>query len=355
LHYSYPEFNHLDLGNRNAVRVAIGNWINRHYGGFSPFGSTGPDVGIQSQPPAGEEPSAPSSIPRPPGGHGPVVIPRPPGGHGPAVPPGGDGPIIYHDYAARIHAKKYELGHGYIVLIFIGEVPEDHTQWRTCHSFVGAHCAFVNTDAEQCANCREQAEHVVEGYVHLNPYLPKRSGLPSYEHSVVTPYLRENLHWRIQSVRSFSSSSLILKTPDTPTSSGRSIWRRDRETPVFGSHYCVEQIKLRTRRSLPDRGIPGVSPPRHLWPSRRCSPLTGLKCLEIEERCTRKERARVADVSILIGCKIVENSVTTVCLVVSNGFCTNNNTCAFKFGVHERAVCARPGARTVTPELSERP
>jgi len=217
LNYSYPEFNGLNLGSPNTVRVAIANYIRQHYGGFSPFGSTVPDVSLLAQPPAAEGAPAPaaqdvaqvtsaavtSSVK-------PAAADTTPhaqshASHHPHPPHGGDGPVTIYDWAVRVHAKKYELGHGYVVLIFLGEVPDDPSQWRTCHSFVGAHCAFVNPDAEQCGNCREQAELVVEGFVHLNPIIAKRSGLSSYEPNVVAPYLRDNLHWRVQAVCSFST------------------------------------------------------------------------------------------------------------------------------------------------------
>ena len=126
-------------------------------------------------------------------------------GHGshPHPPHHGQHPTVIYDWAVRIHAKKYELGHGYVVLIFLGDVPEDPSQWRCAPSFVGAHVSFVNTDAEQCDNCREQAELEVEGFVHLNAAIAKRSGLSSYEPSGVAPYLKDNLHWRVQAVCSF--------------------------------------------------------------------------------------------------------------------------------------------------------
>jgi tyrosinase len=206
LNYSYPEFNGLNLGNPNAVRVAIANYIRQHYGGFSPLGSTVPGVSLLAQPPATDDAPAPAAQDVAQVASA-VVAPSVKPAAADSIPHaeshGGHGPVVIYDWAARIHAKKYELGHGYVVLIFLGEVPDDPSQWRTCHSFVGAHCAFVNTDAEQCANCREQGELVAEGFVHLNTIIAKRSGLSSYEPSVVAPYLRDNLHWRVQAVRSF--------------------------------------------------------------------------------------------------------------------------------------------------------
>jgi tyrosinase len=114
---------------------------------------------------------------------------------------GGEAPSVIHDWACRIHCKKYELGGSFWVLVFLGEVPDDPSHWRSCPSFVGGHYAFVNSSVEQCANCREQADVVIEGFVHLNKAIASRSGLSSFEPSVVSPYLKENLRWRAQAVR----------------------------------------------------------------------------------------------------------------------------------------------------------
>jgi len=214
LNYSYPEFNNLNLGNAEAVQRAIASYVNQHYGGgqFSVLKSITPTPGVNllAQPPA--QPHATSDTPAV-AAHGTSSVATALSSvksaaagvvhqaqerlhvavHGQSEPP----PVI-HDWSARIHAKKYELGHGYIVLIFLGQVPDDSSQWRTCSSFVGAHVAFVNTEAEQCDNCRDQAELVIEGFVHLNTAIAKLSGLSSFDPSVVAPYLRDNLHWRIQ-------------------------------------------------------------------------------------------------------------------------------------------------------------
>jgi tyrosinase len=101
--------------------------------------------------------------------------------------------------------NKYELGHSYILLVFLGNVPDDPEQWRTSPSFVGSHAAFVHA---QGANYGDQAGSVIEGFVHLNKDIAAKSGLSSFEPSVVAPYLKDNLHWRVQSVR--SSFCLVL-------------------------------------------------------------------------------------------------------------------------------------------------
>ena len=191
-----------------------------------------------------------------------------------------ESPAVIYDWSARIHAKKYELGRGYIVLIFIGKVPDDPSHWRTCPSFIGAHVAFVNTKAEQCDNCRDQAELVVEGFVHLNAAIAKLSGLSSFDPSVITPYLRDNLHWRVQAVRSLPYSLGISKISDTfYFNPGGSKCGRARATRIPGGHCGVEHVDSRTRCSLPDCWTRRVPPPHHSWTLGRCSSFANLKCL----------------------------------------------------------------------------
>ncbi|KAI0297678.1 photo-regulated tyrosinase [Russula brevipes] len=197
LNYTYPEFNGLNLNDSGAVRIAIAKYINQQYGGGGR-----PTFSLLAQPAAGGAPQAPATSSVTAASAESAIHPF----HSRGGPPrtghqaehGREGPTVVHDWTARIHFKKYELGGSFSVLIFVGEVPENPSQWRTCPSFVGVHAAFVNSAASQCSNCRSQADIVIEGFVHLNSTLVGRSGLPSLEPNVVTPYLKNNLHWRIQ-------------------------------------------------------------------------------------------------------------------------------------------------------------
>jgi tyrosinase len=197
LSYSYPEFNNL-TGDSGAIQAAIANYINQQYGGssFSSLGTAGPAVSFLAQAPAdggAQAPSAPAAA----GSVHPFASRGGPQTTAKAQQ-GKEAPQVVQDWTARIHFKKYELGQSFAVLLFLGEVPADASQWRSSPSFVGAHVAFVNSAADHCANCREQADLVAEGFVHLNTAIAKSSGLSSFEPRVVTPYLRDNLHWRVQ-------------------------------------------------------------------------------------------------------------------------------------------------------------
>jgi hypothetical protein len=108
---------------------------------------------------------------------------------------------VVYEWTTRIHAKKYELGGSFSVLIFLGEVSKDDpSTWHTSPAFVGSHHILVSgMDNPQ----GDRADSVSEGFVHLNTVIAKRSGLSSFEPSGVVPYLKENLNWRIEAVRVF--------------------------------------------------------------------------------------------------------------------------------------------------------
>ncbi|KAH9980146.1 photo-regulated tyrosinase [Lactifluus volemus] len=211
LQYTYPEFNNLKP---NEVQQAIANYVEQQYGGGgAQFFNRGPGVSFLAQPAAGGAPPhvAKGASPAAPAAPAASAVkpvadaarnPSASQGSHPAESggPGRGGPSVVHDWTVRIHVKKYELRKSFTVLIFVGPVPDEPSQWRKASSYVGSHSTFVNGSADQCANCRAQADVVTEGFVHLNRALGRHSGLSSYEPQVVSPYLRENLHWRVQAV-----------------------------------------------------------------------------------------------------------------------------------------------------------
>ena len=251
LGYTYPDFNGVDLSNPDAAKSAISEKVNQLYGNsvFDSFAAVpqslpalasgiadkakkavghirdiiAPSVHSSAAPPihsrALHSPAAPpSSHNQAPPSHS-REIPS----HGSAAPhqhPSSIQVTDHHqahmsihphptsappnygvfDWTARVEFKKYELGTSFSVLIFLGQVPENPQEWRISHNYVGGHHAFVNSAANSCANCRNQQELVIEGFVHLNQAIVKHSGLGSLDPNVVEPYLTKNLHWKVQKV-----------------------------------------------------------------------------------------------------------------------------------------------------------
>lgn len=168
LGYSYPEFNGLDLGNKEAVKDAIGKQVKALY--------DEPNLGGSSA-----ATNAASFALRPAGSGGGLL-----------------------EWTARVESKQFELPISYTVLLFLGKVSDDTKEWPVSPYFVGSHSAFVNSAAQDCENCRNNVNGVIEGYVHLNQGILRHSGLQSLEPDAVIPYLTENLQWRVLKVKALS-------------------------------------------------------------------------------------------------------------------------------------------------------
>ena len=177
LNYSYPEFNGLDMVNSQSVRATILSYIDRKYGPET-YGATTPVTG-----------SVTPSVTR----------------DDDDLAAAAQDATIYN-WMARIRSKRFELGGGYFILIFLGDIPDNPEEWQSAPSFVGEHFVFVNSYADWCRNCHEQANHVVEGFVHLNDRLKEvthasnDSDLVLLKLGNIIPYLENNLRWRIQAV-----------------------------------------------------------------------------------------------------------------------------------------------------------
>lgn len=244
LGYSYPDFNGLDLGNTTAVRTAISARVNQLYGSFvfrtaavsgaasalsaattqltqtvsAAFDSTtaekqqplaaaaslpkaAPAVRSVASVASGHGPTAEHPAPHPEPGHSfklpGHILPHLEHGHSHQAPPAPPNHGLY-EWTARIESKQFELSSSYSVLIFLGTVPDDPKEWLVSPNFIGSSWAFVNSSAQECANCRDNDDLVIEGFVHLNAAIVRFSGLDSLEPDAVLPYLTKNLHWRVQ-------------------------------------------------------------------------------------------------------------------------------------------------------------
>jgi tyrosinase len=151
LGYSYPEFNGLNLNDPNAVRTAIAQKVNQLYGGSTVNGprvvsaakAAAPVVAQDFKSSAAPAPEPSHSNPHPhpaaravPDQEAQVNIAHAPGHNV-------DEKKLW-EWTARIHVKKYEVGGSFLVLLFLGSVPENPRQWRTSANFVGAHHVFAN-------------------------------------------------------------------------------------------------------------------------------------------------------------------------------------------------------------------
>lgn len=244
LGYTYPDFNGLNTGDPNAVQTAIANRVNQLYGSSvfglqsafvaptlasgTPAVKPAPATVVKPAPaPVVKPASAPEVKPtptpapavKPTPAPAPAHVAAPAAAHAPApahvaapaqqipvaVPVSGSHSKPLYDWTCRIEFKKHELSASFSVLIFLGGVPEEPQQWRRSPNYVGGHYAFVNSNAEECENCRSQGDVVVEGFVHLNSAIIKKNG-PDLSPRVVEHYLKHHLKWRVQKVRCYSMS-----------------------------------------------------------------------------------------------------------------------------------------------------
>lgn len=235
LNYTYPEFAGLSGQSAATIKAKIGAIVNQLYGSgttrtaaVAAAAGTIADAAAQlagsAQQPAKPFPIAALRMAAAPAAVTPPASGSSAGAQQVLVQVSGNGTSSYLEWSARIHAKKFELNGSYSVLIFIGSVPDDPQQWRTAPSYVGAHHVFANSQVEDCANCRENRDESVEGFVELNDAIAAKSGLHSFDLSVVEPYLKNQLHWRVQkvcmAVLLLSASADVLSTPQ-----GRSFCR----------------------------------------------------------------------------------------------------------------------------------
>jgi len=105
-----------------------------------------------------------------------------------------------YEWSVHIKSDKHELSSAYLVLIFLGEVPEDPNEWEISLNLVGLHSAYVDGGRHK--------EHLTEASVTLNDALSKRRDLPSLKPEVVVPYLTKNLHWRVLKIADKSAATL---------------------------------------------------------------------------------------------------------------------------------------------------
>jgi len=110
----------------------------------------------------------------------------------------------YHEWVANIRVEKYAVKSTFFVHVFLGDFTPDHTKWGEDPNLVGTHVIFANnanfTGCENCLSANE-ARKLVTGTIPLTGALGDKLGQEKVAHlepETVEPYLKKNLHWRIQ-------------------------------------------------------------------------------------------------------------------------------------------------------------
>ena len=99
------------------------------------------------------------------------------------------------EWSASVQCKKFDLDIGFLLFVFLGEVPHDPGLWLTDPAF----CGTFDVLGGDVPN-KDQTELVVKGFIHLNHKILERSGKKSLEPDVVVPYLKNNINWGIVKV-----------------------------------------------------------------------------------------------------------------------------------------------------------
>lgn len=195
--YTYPEFVGLDLNDQDGVKSAISHSVNSLYG---PSETELAAIAELSREP-GSTPASADQVRE-------IDHPRHVSIHQLSerlfqVTIGHTRPPAHRDWTVRVRSHLQQFGTSYSILIFVGEPPEHEHDWRTSPNYVGAFCPFVNTVPGRCSNCQERADAIVEGYVPLTrQFCRRKEEVRSLHPTVVEPYLKEHIHWRIQKVSS---------------------------------------------------------------------------------------------------------------------------------------------------------
>ena len=186
LRYTYPDFDGLDLSDRDAVRKGIGEVVSKLY--IPRYLSNFLFPAGRPAAPAADAVTTTTTI----NTDSTISI---------ATTNNTDVPILtIWAWSARVRVKQSELSSSFQVLVFLGPVPDDPREWAGAPAYVGAFSAFVNGTPVRCANCQERSDAVTEGYVHLQDALVREARACSFEPGDVRPYLKDELDWRVQMV-----------------------------------------------------------------------------------------------------------------------------------------------------------
>ncbi|KIY67701.1 Di-copper centre-containing protein [Cylindrobasidium torrendii FP15055 ss-10] len=133
------------------------------------------------------------------------------------------------DWQARVSFNPQEYGSSYEVMIFVGDVPTDSTQWYDSDSYVGSRYAWANSLMTE-----EPELHVeTSGYIPLTDALSAHN-LTSLAPDDVTPYVGQALSWGVQTtmgevIPCANLTSLSVTVMGTQTMAGGVV-----ESQLFG-------------------------------------------------------------------------------------------------------------------------
>ncbi|KAK4694225.1 hypothetical protein P7C71_g3323, partial [Lecanoromycetidae sp. Uapishka_2] len=104
------------------------------------------------------------------------------------------------EWLVNIQIENFAVDGSFFVHIFLGDFSPNPVYWTQDGNLVGTHSVFSSAVGKTgCENCLQDKKNnaVVSGGVSLTRALVQK-GLRDLEPERVIPYLKENLHWRVQ-------------------------------------------------------------------------------------------------------------------------------------------------------------
>jgi tyrosinase len=173
LGYTYPEFVGLDMNNKDAVNKTISQKVAQLYGpkGTHHGRSLGGDLSHLQNVPSHSHSRR----------------------HKQLAKRGRLAQLLkgeFSDWAAQIRFDRHEAGQSFSVCLFLGDVPEDPSQWLVSPNLVGSRNAFVHSTKGGRAS-----EEI--GFIPINPWIAENTSLLSFAAELVKPLLIKSLQWRV--------------------------------------------------------------------------------------------------------------------------------------------------------------
>ncbi|PVF95402.1 hypothetical protein CPB86DRAFT_788050 [Serendipita vermifera] len=121
----------------------------------------------------------------------------------------------YIEWVANIAVDKYAAKSTFFVYIFLGDFNTDPTKWAEDPNLVGTHVVFADYSGNVEGDDTAQQHKIVKGSIPLTGALGDRLGqdkLRNLSPEEISPYLRKELHWRIQ-----SSDGNVIEREEVPS------------------------------------------------------------------------------------------------------------------------------------------
>jgi len=96
-----------------------------------------------------------------------------------------------------VESDKNERGSPYWVLVFVGEVPDDKSEWRTSPSLIGDHYAMPDNHFKVSTGEKANPSPVRSAFAFEPRFRDFPEELPTREPKDVLPFIKKHIRWRV--------------------------------------------------------------------------------------------------------------------------------------------------------------